>query len=380
MSQEIKITILGDICPTKDYEELFDNNPNALFSDISAILQNSDYSICNFECPATECDKPIIKTGPNLKAKPNVVGLLKNVGFDAISLANNHILDYGEQGVKDTLKLANDCDLAYFGGGLNADEASKPLVVEIKGKKVAFVSFAEHEFNLATENSAGANWFDPYKSLNFIANLKKDCDYVIVLYHGGIEHYKFPSPLLQKKCRAMVDSGADAVFCQHSHCIGTKEEYESKPIVYGQGNSIFGYRKNSNAWNEGLIFTLILSDGNIKLEHNLLSALENGVKFAPKEEYTARINEFFEDSKPLMDPQIIKDEWDNFCKRSEALVLPNVYGKSRVFNKLNRMFGNKLVSLFVKKKKMRVTLAYIRCEAHHEVVKTILENNLNDKK
>ncbi len=379
MSDKIKITILGDICPTSDYEKLFDSNQNALFSDIIHILEASDYSICNFECPATENNKPIIKTGPNLKAKPNVVPLLKNVGFDAISLANNHILDYGEIGVHDTLKLADDCGLAYFGSGLNSTDAAKPLIVDIKGQKVGFISFAEHEFNLATENTAGANWFDPYKSLNDIASLKAKCDYVIALYHGGIEHYKYPSPLLQKKCRAMVDSGADAVFCQHSHCIGTVENYNDMHILYGQGNAIFGYRDGNNAWNEGLICQLVLNNGRVELEYKLLNASPDGIHVADNEVYKARIDELLSDSKLLSNQQAIKENWNKLCRKNEALVLANIYGKSRVFNKLNRMFNNKLINMLIKKNKLRVTLAYIRCEAHHEVVKTILENKINEK-
>ncbi len=377
--QEIKITVLGDICPTNDYKPYFNENPDALFAGIAPILKDSDFSICNLECPATDYDKPIVKTGPNLRAKPQLISTLKNIGVNAVSLANNHILDYGVQGLLDTLETLNQNDVKQFGGGKNSEEASLPLIAEIKGQKVGFLSFAEHEFNLATENTAGANWFDPYKSLNDISKLKSICDYVIVLYHGGIEHYKLPSPLLQKKCRAIVDAGADAVFCQHSHCIGTVEEYNEKPIIYGQGNTVFGYRANSKAWNEGFVFTLVLNDDKVSLEHKLLQAFTNGISLASEEDYKARIEELYKDSEAVYDSLIIKNEWDKFCENSESLVLPNIYGKSRIFNKLNRMLGNRLVSMFIKKHKFLVTLAYVRCEAHHEVVKTILENKVNEK-
>ncbi len=377
--QGIKITVLGDICPTNDYKPFFKENPDALFADIAPILKDSDYSICNLECPATNYDKPIVKTGPNLKADPSIVKILKDIGINAVSLANNHVLDYGVQGMLDTLDTLKENDVKQFGGGKDSEEAALPLIVEIKGEKVGFLSFAEHEFNLATENTAGANWFDPYESLKVVSKLKSVCDYVIVLYHGGIEHYKLPSPLLQKKCRAIVDAGADAVFCQHSHCIGTMESHNEKPIVYGQGNTVFGYRENSKPWNEGFVFTLILNNGKVGLDHKLLHAFTNGITLASEEAYKARIEECAEDSKALSDPQAIKDGWDAFCKKSEALVLPNIYGKSRIFNKLNRMLGNKLVDMFIKKHKFLVTLAYVRCEAHHEVVNTILENKTNGK-
>ncbi len=376
--QKIKISVLGDICPTNDYKPFFKENPAALFADISHILKESDYSICNLECPATNYDKPIVKTGPNLKAEPSIVKILKDIGINAVSLANNHVLDYGVQGMYDTLETLKENNVKQFGGGKDSEDAALPLIVEIKGQKVGFLSFSEHEFNLATENTAGANWFDPYKSLNDITLLKKSCNYVIVLYHGGIEHYKLPSPLLQKKCRAIVDAGADAVFCQHSHCIGTTEEYNGKPIVYGQGNTVFGYRENSPQWNEGFLCTVILGEGKVELEYRLLNAFTNGITLASEEAHKVRFDELIKDSEVLKDPKLIKSSWDDFCKKSEALVLANVYGKSKIFNKLNRICDNRLINLLIKKPVFRVTMAYVRCESHHEVLTTILENKTND--
>ncbi len=371
---EIRITILGDICPTEDYQHLFDNQPEALFADIASLAQTSDFALCNLECPATLQTTPIVKTGPNLKAKPAILSTLKAFGIQAISLANNHILDYGEQGMLDTLREAEGQGIMVFGGGRNSADAARPLLVDIKGKKVAFFSFAEHEFNLSTETTPGANWFDPYKSLAGITRQKADCDYVVVLYHGGIEHYKYPSPLLQKKCRAMVEAGADAVFCQHSHCIGTIETYEGNPIVYGQGNTIFGYRAHSKAWNEGLACTLVLGENGVLLESRILHASAEGIAFVSPDEEQSRLAECTRDSACLSEPHAIHDRWQAFCKANEAHVLPNLYGKSRVFNKLNRMMNNRLMKMLTCRRQYRVTLAYIRCEAHQEVVQTILES------
>ncbi len=376
---EVTITVLGDICPTADYQDFFDKHPEALFTDIGELAQGADFAICNLECPATNQAEPIVKTGPNLKSKPAIFETLKAAGIKAVSLANNHILDYGEAGVQDTVRLAEEQGIMMFGGGRNSAEAAKPLKVDINGVKVSFLSYAEHEFNLATEKTPGANWFDPYKSLNEISRQKAESDYVIVLYHGGIEHYKFPSPMLQKKCRAMVEAGADAVFCQHSHCIGTTEAWQGKPIVYGQGNTVFGYRPRSAAWNEGFAFTLVLTEGTVRLESRLLHASADGIRFAPREAEQARQEQFEQDSACLSDPEIIRSRWLDFCKAGEALVLPNLYGKSRVFNKLNRMLNNRLINLLMNRKNFLVTLAYIRCEAHREVLTTILEHKANEK-
>lgn len=375
MDTKIGIAILGDVCPTEDYQKLFDEK--TVLEPLRSIMDSADYSICNLECPATYCTKPIKKTGPNLRAQPECLNMLKSFGIDAISMGNNHVLDYGEQGVLETLSGADNIGLKHFGAGENKNEAEEPLIIEVKGKRITFISFAEHEFNLATDTTAGANWFDPYVSLTQIMSAKQNSDYLIVLYHGGIEHYKYPSPQLQKKCRAIIEAGADAVFCQHSHCIGTMETYQGKPIVYGQGNTVFGYRENSAAWNEGLAFTLYLDEGYVGIDAQLIAAKANGIHLADAEQSKQRLAEWVKDSECLSDVNVIKEQWNQFCKQNEALVLPNYFGRSRMFNKLNRMLKNKLVETLIGKNRYFVSLAYIRCEAHHEVVQTILENETN---
>ncbi len=137
------------------------------------------------------------------------------------------------------MEILNRENIKYAGAGNDLKEASKPFVFEKNGIKIGIYCCAEREFSIATENKAGANPFDPLFSLDHIRLLKKDVDYVIVLYHGGKEHYRFPSPNLQKTCRRIVDSGADLVVCQHSHCIGCYEDWETGKIIYGQGNFLF---------------------------------------------------------------------------------------------------------------------------------------------
>src|SRR5690606_29065463 len=116
--------------------------------------------------------------------------------------------------------------------------------LHFKKIKIGFYVCAEHEFSIASVDSPGANPFDPLESLDHIADLKNECDYVVVLYHGGKEHYRYPSPYLQKVCRKMADKGANLVICQHSHCIGCFEVYKDSTLVYGQGNFIFNKHDN----------------------------------------------------------------------------------------------------------------------------------------
>ena len=367
----MKLLICGDICPTSDYMELFDN-PDKLFNDVISLFNQSDYLLCNFECPATDHNKKIVKTGPSLKANPSHVNMLSNIGFNAFSLANNHVLDYGSTGLIDTLKYAKKYNVSVFGAGENCFDAKKPLYIKLKNKTIGFISFAEYEFNIATESTPGANLFDPYTSLKDIENARKDCDYLIVLYHGGIEHYKYPSPLLQKKCRAMVDAGANLVLCQHSHCIGTYETYENSTILYGQGNCVFGYRKGNKMWNEGLILELDI-DEEIEIKYHLIKATENGITLDLSNN---RLEEFYSDSNKILNSQFLKDEFAKFCKERSALDLPLFYAKNRVFIKLNRILGGKLFR--IKKNNIMITHNLIRCDAWNELIQENFKNIFND--
>ena len=240
MAKEIKITILGDICPTSDTLSYFDsNNSKGLFGDVLSEIKTADFSLCNVEFPLIDNGKPAIKTGPILSGKAAYSELFKDAGFNLVSLGNNHIKDYGEKGVLSTLKAFEDIGIPTLGAGENIQEAKKPYITEVNGIKLGVLTYAEQEFNTASVSEAGASYLDPYEDFEQITNLKKQVDFLIILYHGGIEYYENPSPELQKKCRKMIASGADFVTCQHSHCIGTFEAYQGGEILYGQGKQCF---------------------------------------------------------------------------------------------------------------------------------------------
>lgn len=374
-----QILVFGDICPTEDYRRFFDTRENGALSDrISSDVSAAGLAIANFECPATEHAVPIAKCGPSLRAEPKDVQLLRRIGFDVLSLANNHILDFGAEGVMQTLELCGAAQILTVGAGENCDAAKRPLLFEQDGKKIAILSYAEVEFNLAGKTTPGANHFEPFDAPDEIRRLRSGCDYLIVLYHGGIEHYKYPSPMLQKKCRKLAEAGADLVLCQHSHCIGTIEKRGGSTILYGQGNAVFGYREGNTAWNEGLVVKVDLHQPE-KVDLLLLKATADGVEYANEEECAERLQTLKKDSERLNDAEWIEQQWIAYCKRQEALDLPMLFGRSRVFNKLNRLLGNRLIRLLYSKRKMMTTMNLLRCEAHHEVVQTILEENVFEK-
>lgn len=373
-----KILILGDICPDKAYRQIFDQGQPAMSNDLVMKMKQS-FTVANLECPATDSMTPITKCGPSLKCKKNDVKILKEAGLNVVSLANNHILDYGVKGIEDTVEALEKNEVDYWGIGETAASVKKSFVKKIGNKTIGFMSFAEHEFNLATEDSPGTHLFDPYDSLDDIRSLKEAVDYLIVLYHGGIEHYPYPSPLLQKKCRKMAEVGADLVLCQHSHCIGTIEPHQNSTIVYGQGNTSFGYRENDRSWNEGLAIELDVNDLS-QITYHLLKATATEVILDSEDNKNKRLSQIMNDSQQLSDPQKIKNNWESFVDQRKALNYPLLYGRSKVFNKMNRLTNHFLVKKLYAKKAQMITMNLIRCEAHNEVITTMLEKGVYDDK
>ncbi len=352
-----------------------------LFNSLLDVFSAADLVAGNLEFPLTDAGKGIVKCGPVLKGKKECIRLLQNAGFDVVGLANNHIRDCGDEGVLSTLECSRNAGMLTVGAGRDAAEAATPLVVDVAGWKIGILAFAEHEFNAAGPDWAGANLFDPYESFDAIKELRTQCDYMTVLYHGGIEYYAYPSPLLQKKCRKLADAGADLILCQHSHCVGTAESRGNATILYGQGNTLFGCRRNLPDWNAGLIVKVsLLKHDRTKtaIEYLPVYAVGSGIDLMPPEKAESLLNAFSERSQKIMDKNFVTASWQAFCESQEAHYFPLLFGLGRIPTFLNRRMKNKMIELLFSKKQMRTTMNLIRCEAHNEVVQTMLDGQTKD--
>jgi poly-gamma-glutamate synthesis protein (capsule biosynthesis protein) len=235
------------------------------------------------------------------------------------------------------------------------------------------MAFAEHEFNAAYKNEPGANLLDLYTDFDQIKEFKKQVDYLIILYHGGIEYYEYPSPLLQKKCRKMIDSGADYVTCQHSHLIGTEENYNKGTILYGQGNTVFGYRPNSKTWNNGLLVNIKL-DIDTVISNILINTTTNGIELASKQEQKSIIEVLKNRKEQIKKEDFIENYWTQYATKQEKTYLPLLFGFGVNLIRINKLLKNMIVKLFYSKKQIMRAKNIIRCESHHEVLQTILKN------
>lgn len=371
------IFILGDICPRWGNGEQFDTMlPSSIFHGILPLFEQGKLIVANLEAPATDSNTPLPKNSMNLKATPDDIRLLADCGIHGMSLANNHILDYGLVGLKDTISNISNSGMFCYGAGMRGEEGS-PHIINIDGMRIGLLAFSEHEFNCAVDYGMGANLWNDIDSLVLIRKAKEQCDYLIVQYHGGIEEYKYPSPVLQKKCRAMVDMGADLVTCQHSHCVGTRESWNGAEILYGQGNFIFGYEENNMDWNRGLIIRIDIHL-NKKITYIPIEAKFDGSYLMEKDCADHFLSQFYVASEKIKDENFIIQTWRMFCNEHKNSYFPMLFGWGRVGNKLNRLTNGKLVRLLTKNVDRRNAMNLIRCDAHREVVTTILEMDYYD--
>lgn len=385
----MKILIGADIVPTESNKNLFElgDARELIGEELLRVFSSADYRMFNLEAPLTNKQSPILKCGKSFMASPNCVSALKEMDVNLLTLANNHILDQGENGLKETMDALCKANINYVGVGKNISEASKPFVFVINEKKIGVYACAEHEFSIADDNSYGANPYDPLECFDHISELKQTCDFVIVLYHGGKEYYRYPSPNLQKVCHKMIEKGAGLVVCQHSHCVGAEEKYEAGTIVYGQGNFIFD-GSSKECWQTSL---LVQVSDDFKIDYIPIIKEGARIRLAQNEDKKNILDGFMTRSKEIQNPGFVKATYERYANEYVIDLLTIASGKrySLLTKLLNKMIGgNRLIKklLFMRytQKKRIVLLNRITCESYNELftsgIVTTIKKELNESK
>ena len=165
--------------------------------------------------------------------------------FNVVSLANNHVFDLGEEGLRNTIDILKKHNIQYCGAGLNYEEASQPAVIDYKGKSIAILAYCMYGnaylgyVELADKNKAGVNPLNIEQVVEDIRKYKGLYDYVIVMPHWGREYQYFPMVECKQMSYQMIDAGADAVIGSHAHNIQPLIRYKGKPIYFCLANFLF---------------------------------------------------------------------------------------------------------------------------------------------
>lgn len=363
------ITIAGDFATTCRGERAIEDD-YAFSKEVVTILRDSDVFIVNLESPvADDGCHPIEKVGPNLRTSRNAIKYLKESGVDAVTLANNHFYDYGEEGVKQTLDSLTDNNILYVGGGRTEEEKRKALYVEKGNCKVAILNYCEAEFSV--KDGGGSNHVNPIDAYYDIQESRKNADFILVLTHGGHEGYNLPSPRMQKLYRFFIDSGANVVANHHQHCFSGYEEYHGGYVFYGLGNFFFDEPKDADKlWIEGFMLQLEL------VEHSLANYILIPYVQCTKDRLVVRLmtdkehREFNDNiyglNKIIVDQDILEKKFAEYAtiKKDNYRVIFAPYSNRYLKALCKRGF---LPSFFTDRRRM-CALNNIRCEAHRDLL------------
>ena len=376
---EIKILLVGDYCPIGRNKELLEIKKNEnVFGGFNKFTKDADISIANLETPLTNSNNYIEKTGPNIKAAPSFLKPLKEEGFDIVTLANNHIMDYGEEGLKSTIKVCEKEGVRFVGAGENIKKAREPLLLNINNKKIAIINIAENEFCSAETDEYGANPLNVITNHYDIQKAKKENDYVIVISHGGREHYQLPSPQLRERYRFFIDSGADAVIGHHTHCFSGFEYYNERPIFYSLGNFIFDYKEKyqKGLWTQGYGLMLKIEEENINFDlipFNQGRKLKSKLEFLTKKERIIFDAKIVELNSIIANDELFKIAWINYIKTQKKAYKSNLFIQNKYIRALISR-GLLPAFFFHSKKHETLLLNMLRCESHREIMIEVLKS------
>lgn len=372
----MKILVAGDFCPTERLKPIVESGDyHSIFCEVEPIIKSADYSIVNYECPAVLGNyPPIEKCGPNLSSSPKGIEAIKYAGFNIATLANNHIMDFGVPGLMDTVSLCSQYNIDAVGVGKNLEDASKILYKRKDGETLAIINCCEHEFSIAGNDSAGANPLNPIQQYYKIKEAKQNAGYVLVIVHGGTEHYNLPTPRMKETYRFFIDIGADVVVNHHQHCYSGYELYNGKYIFYGLGNFCFDKgEQKCNFWNEGYVLKLNFNDS---IDFEMIPYIQCAEN--PTIDFNVDINAFNNKVKELntliTNDTLLKKSFNNMIELKGNGYFNSLQPYCNKY--LKALYSKGLLPSFFSVFWYRYILAIFRCEAHRDIILHALESKL----
>lgn len=260
------IDFVGDVSLADDwyiapkYDERGKGIYGILSNDVVDIMKSADVMVANNEFTISNRGSKMSKKYYTFRAKPERLSIYDEMGVDLVTLANNHIFDYGEDAFLDALGYLNEYDIPYIGAGRNIEEASKAYYFVVNGYKIAFVNATRAEKYIltpgATDNTPGVfRCYDPANFINVINEVKKNSDFVVALVHFGKEDSTDLEDVQIETAKMYIDAGADLIVGSHAHILQGIDFYNGKAIIYNLGDFIFNHESKDTA-----IFELKIND------------------------------------------------------------------------------------------------------------------------
>ena len=251
-SNQVSMVFGGDYLLSNEmlnkYNKDGGNLENIMASSLQKEFQNADIAMVNNEFPYSTRGTQAENKQYTFRADPSNVNILKEMGVDIVSLANNHALDFGVDALVDSMDTLKGASILYGGAGNNLDEAKEIKYIERKNKKIAFLCATRvipvTDWNATNDRPGLLTTYDPTNLVEMIQEAKNNADVSIVFVHWGVERAEMPEDYQRELAMKYIDAGADMVIGAHSHCLQGMEVYNGKLITYSLGNFIFNGRYN----------------------------------------------------------------------------------------------------------------------------------------
>lgn len=380
----ITVTIGGDFCPVgRPQLGLLNGSYTAdtIVGPVKPFFAESDIGIVNLECPLSERSEPTPKSGPHFRADPRMIRLLTHLGVTGVTLANNHIRDFGDAGVAATLSLCAANGIRTVGAGATLDEARQPVFVKTKGRVVAFINAAEKEFNDAAPHRPGANPLDLMDLLRDVRQARLKADHLILIIHGGLELTHCPSPESVKILRFLAEQNVTAIIRHHAHYVQGYEVWQGVPIFYGLGNMLFDVDPPmAPDWYEGLLVRLHIAPGNsCRAECIPIRQCDPMPCVAPLEgEAKAQAHRnLAANSALLTDPDALALAWEEAIRPMRETYYGKLLLPARVVRSLAWRLG---LAKYIRPSQRSALLwrNLLRCDTHREALVDLLSRDYPD--
>lgn len=252
----VEIAAVGDMMLARSIKSAVDyfKDVNYPFRETAHLLQTADVALGNLECVITDKGAAAVKRFA-FRAEPRMIDALTFAGFDVLTLANNHAMDYDPEALLDTLARLSEAGIAHVGAGADEITARQPAIIERHGLSIAFLGYMDvpdggyglrPQDMQATERRPGVAWARPEAIGADVRGAKARADVVIVLLHSGYEFRTIPNETQRTAAHAAIDAGAAAVIGAHPHVLQGVEHYRGGVIAYSLGNFVFDMAESVN--------------------------------------------------------------------------------------------------------------------------------------
>ena len=299
MNDLLHIGLTGDVMLGRTLDSIISRRGyNYPWGDVLGLMNNTDLNLINLETTLTHSAQEVSKRF-NFKATPDKIQSLVNANITIANLANNHILDFSEAGLLETLGTLDKRGIEHVGAGKNMEDASRPVVLTRKNVRVGVLGLTDNEPDWKTNGQPGVNYIDlarnegVEKTINAIEKLRQETDIIIVSIHWGPNMQSKPSREFIQFAHAMIDHGANVIHGHSAHILQGIECYDSNLILYDTGDFVDDYAVDTDLRNDlSAFFILTLNkSGVLSLKIIPVRIFNYQVNQAIDEDYTWVINQ-----------------------------------------------------------------------------------------